>query len=321
MTAPTADFAAIRHLFPESTLGEVSSVTPIRMGLSGAGVYAIVAPTGEYVLRVQGDSFDDSFWTQQLLILRRAADAGIAPPIVHIDEGARAVVSRRIAGVMLKVALAHPAQRAAAITDVVDRLRLLHEVDPTDVAERSGIDFARGLWHAQRVRAGFPSWAADVESTFEKIAATLARDPRRVVSHNDLNPGNVLWDGARSWLVDWEVAGLAHPYGDLAAFVTFLDMDDEHACDLLGRQEQSSIDDVARATFTTLRQLVSIAVGYLFLSMVPDLTLRPAATRADAPTLTDCRNAMRNGGLDLQTPAGRAMYGLAFLRGATGGRE
>ena len=68
-----------------------------------------------------------------------------------------------------------------------------------------------------RSRPGFPSWAASLSPTFDAIAAMLSADPRRVLSHNDVNPMNVLWDGERTWPVDREVAALGHPhYGGLA---------------------------------------------------------------------------------------------------------
>jgi aminoglycoside phosphotransferase (APT) family kinase protein len=298
-------------------LGAVESVTPISMGLSGAGVYAITAANGQYVLRVQGEAANDAFWDQQLIILQRAAKRGIAPPIVHVDEKARAVISARVAGVPLPAALANPAQRGSAIADVVARLRTLHAIDATGIDDRSAVDYGRAVWQAQRGRAAFPAWASDAGPAFDKIATVLARDTRRVVSHNDVNPGNVLWDGTRAWLVDWEVAGLGHPYYDLAAFVTFLGLDAETAHGLLAMQEQSTLDDQARTTFAALRQLVALAVGNVFLSLVPDLTIVPAPTLPDAPTLADCRAEMRQGALDLQTPRGRAMLGLAFLRIAT----
>ena len=284
------------------------------MGLSGAGVYGITSARGEYVLRVQGDGADDAFWSQHIRILRRAAEHGVAPPVAHVDEDARAVISVRVAGVPLAAALADPSQRDRAIADVVERLRALHEIDPGGVTERDGVGFARGVWEWQRRRAGFPPWAADLGSAFDNIAAVLARDTRRVVSHNDVNPGNVLWDGTRTWLVDWEVAGLWHPYYDLAAFATFLAMDAERGYALLALQEGSPVDAAARETFAAMRQLVALAVGSLFLSMVPDLSSITAPTLEEAPTQDECRLAMRRGELDLQTPAGRARYGLAFLR-------
>jgi aminoglycoside phosphotransferase (APT) family kinase protein len=317
VSAPSFDHDVLLRLIPAAAIGEVRVITPIRMGLSGAGVYAVTSARGEYVLRVQGDGVDDDFWSQHIRILRRAAEHGVAPPVVHIDEDERAVISVRVLGVPLGAALADPSQRDRAIADVVARLRALHEIDPTGVAERDGLRFARGVWEQQRRRAGFPQWAADLGSAFDNIGAVLARDSRRVVSHNDVNPGNVLWDGTRTWLVDWEVAGLWHPYYDLAAFTTFLAMEAERGYALLAIQEGSPVDTVARETFAAMRQLVALAVGSLFLSMVPELSSITAPTRAEAPTQDECRLAMRRGELDLQTAAGRARYGLAFLRVAT----
>lgn len=36
-----------------------------------------------------------------------------------------------------------------------------------------------------------------------------------VLGHNDLLPGNILTDGARLWLIDWEYGGLGNPLFDL----------------------------------------------------------------------------------------------------------
>ena len=39
---------------------------------------------------------------------------------------------------------------------------------------------------------------------------------RPVLCHNDLLPANLIDDGRRLWLVDWEYAGAGHPLFDLA---------------------------------------------------------------------------------------------------------
>jgi len=43
-----------------------------------------------------------------------------------------------------------------------------------------------------------------------------------VSSHNDLKPENVLFDGERVWLVDWEAAFLNDRYHDLAMVANFV---------------------------------------------------------------------------------------------------
>jgi aminoglycoside phosphotransferase (APT) family kinase protein len=205
------------------------------------------------------------------------------------------------------------------MTGVVAQLRALHALDATDVPVRDAVAYARGCWEAQRVRPRFPSWAGGLSTALDDIADELARDPRRVFSHNDLNPGNVLWDGARAWLVDWDAAGLNHPFYDLAALAMFLALDDDAAHGLLSLQERAPVDERGRATFALLRRLVALASGLTFLGLVPDLTIVPAPTRGDAPTLQACYAELRAGTLSLQDPKGRAALGLALLRIGTEG--
>ncbi|HEX3345832.1 MAG TPA: phosphotransferase, partial [Polyangiaceae bacterium] len=209
--------------------------------------------------------------------------------------------------------LGDPAQRGPMIASVVDRLRTLHALDPAGVSAGDPVAFAHRALDAGRERPGFPPWARALGPTFDAAAAVLARDTRRVVSHNDVNPVNVLWDGARAWLVDWDVAGLAHPYYDLAVLALFLRLPDETALDLVALHDGAPVDDASRATFCALRQLAGLLCGLTFLTLVEDLTVRPAPALADAPTLGDCYQAMRSGELDMQTPRGRASLGLALL--------
>jgi len=317
MTALDPELAALAAFLPEEYVGAVTRIQPISMGLSGAGVYAVSSTRGELVLRVQPERFGATHWPQQLLILRRAAASGVAPALVHVDEAARAIVSRRVAGVPLPAALADPGQRGAAIASVVAQLRTLHALAAEGVEERDVFAYARGQHATQRARPGFPAWAAPLEPIFAAIAATLARDPRRVVSHNDMNPGNILWDGTRAWLVDWEVAGLAHPFYDLAVLAMFLQLDDAAANGLLAQQEQRPLVDGEAATLAALRRLAALFCGLTFVGLVPDLSLLPAS----APTLTECYAGLRAGKLDLQDARGQGAFALALLQVGTAGRS
>jgi Ser/Thr protein kinase RdoA (MazF antagonist) len=313
MPAPVPDRAALLSFLPEDRVGVVERIEPITLGASGAGVYAVTTSRGAFVLRVQERQIDEGSFAQQLRILGRAVDAGIAPAVLYVDEAARAVVSVRVPGVPIAAALADPAQRGPVLASVVDRLRTLHALDRSGVAERDPLVFTRAAWEAGKRRTGFPPWAASLEPTLDAIASTLKGDLRRVVSHNDVNPVNVLWDGTRAWIVDWEVAALGHPYFDLAALALFLRLGDDVALDLIARHDGAPVDERSHATFRALRQLTALLCGLTFLGLVDDLDVRPAPTLADAPSLGDCYAAMRAGELDLQSPRGRASIGLALL--------
>ncbi len=306
---PAEDRAAVARYLPEELAGQVEAVRFLSSGLSGAGVYRVTTAGGELVLRVQPEHGHGD-WSQQLLVMQRAAERGVAPAILHVDRQARAVVSRLVAGAPLPAALADPAQRGPAIASLVGQLRALHALDPAGVSERDSIAWARELYQAQRARPGFPVWAARLDPAIEEAAAALARDRRRVVSHNDVNPGNVMWDGTRVWLVDWEVAGLAHPFYDLAALALFLQLDEVVAHALLAQQEERELDAGERATFAALRRLAALLCGLTLAGLVPDLAALPEL----APTLGEFYGELRAGRIDITAPRGRGAFALALLR-------
>jgi aminoglycoside phosphotransferase (APT) family kinase protein len=223
------------------------------------------------------------------------------------------VVTARVAGVPLPAALAAPDQRARALASVVDRLKAVHALDPSGLAVSDPLGHARESWQRNRARPGFPAWAEDLGGSFDGIAATLAQDSRQAFSHNDVNPMNVIWDGEKTWLLDWDVAGIGHPLYDLATVAMFLRLDDAAALELCSRHDGEPFDARGRATFRALRRLVAHLCGLTFLGMADDLRTVAAPTRGDAPSLADCYAAMRAGQLDLRDARGRATFGLALL--------
>jgi thiamine kinase-like enzyme len=205
--------------------------------------------------------------------------------------------------------LGDPTQRYAVLESVVEQLRLLHGLETSGVTERNPATYARDVAQAQRARPGFPSWAGGLDVTITAAAGVFANDARRVVSHNDVNPTNIIWDGKRAWLVDWDIAGLGHPHYDLATLAMFLNLDDETTLGWIARHDREPPDATTRANFAALRRLSALLCGLMFLSLVPDLSIA-----SEKPsTLFECRAAMRAGLLDLQTAQGRARFGLALL--------
>ncbi len=99
-----------REPFP-AHLGEISDVTRIAGGMSGAVVYAVTATSGKFVLRTERDR---NSWNQAITLQRLASDAGIAPTLVAIDERSATSISVLIEGMPFAVAAGQPAHRSAA---------------------------------------------------------------------------------------------------------------------------------------------------------------------------------------------------------------
>ncbi|HZJ65312.1 MAG TPA: phosphotransferase [Kofleriaceae bacterium] len=302
-----------REVFP-AHLGEICDVGRIAGGLSGADVYTVTSATGAFVLRIQGEQ--RAAWSRTIALQRLASDAGVAPRLAWVDEARAISVSVKIDGVPFAVAVGDPAQRAAALMSVTEALARLHGIplDPALVPPLDLLAVSRAIWASQRRRPGFPAWAAALENRLEAACAIAARDERRVFSHNDLNPMNMLWDGQRVWLLDWDTAGAAHPYMDLATLSNFLNLPDGDALGLLAAQERAPIDGAGREMLAAYRELSRIVYGSVFLKLVPDLAAITFASRAETLTLADCYARMAAGTLSPYEPGGQAMIAVALFK-------
>ena len=206
--------------------------------------------------------------------------------------------------------------RRLAIASVVETLARLHRLPAAGFAAADPIAAARALWREQTTKPGFPAWASPAARLIDRAATLLDADPRRVPSHNDMNPTNVLWDGVRAWLVDWDASGLTHPYYDLAVLSMFLRLDDAVALDLLARQEDASISPEQADTFRALRRLGAILCGTMFFRLAGDLTSVVPQHLDETPTLLQFYARLRSGELALRSPFGQATFGAAMLKEA-----
>lgn len=163
-------------------------------------------------------------------------------------------------------------------------------------------------------RAGFLAWATPLGAVIDAGIEALENDKRRVFSHNDVNPANLIWDGAQVWMVDWEGAALAHPYLDLATFAVFLNLSDDDAIGLLAIQEGQAINTKQQATFILLRNLARVFYGAVLFSLIPDLAEIRFQSREETPTLSECYVRLARGELDLKTSFGQGLLAAAILR-------
>lgn len=296
--------------FPAERFGAVKSVTPVSGGLSGAGVFAVTTEAGEFFLRRNAPG-QDGFGTM-LAAQRLAAKAGVAPGVIFADETIGVVVTEKAPGIPIGAALAQPDVRPRALRGVAETLARLHAIAAPDLPPFDPA-LAHDIWDGQASRDGFPQWARPLGAFIAAGDDALAGDPRRVFGHNDVNPANLIWDGAQVWMVDWERAALAHPYMDLAIFSLFAILSDEDALALLSLQEGSVIEVEQRRIFLLLRNYIRAVYGAVFLRLIPDLTAITFRPRDKTATLAECYGLLGKGALDLGTPAGQALFGAAIL--------
>lgn len=131
------------------------------------------------------------------------------------------------------------------------------------------------------------------------------------------NPTNLIYDGERLLLLDWDAAGPNDPFYDLAAVAVFLRMDDATCAQLIALHDQAPVVAQLPARFLYLRRLVAALCGSLFLRVAR--TGGHAGARSDeafdlAPTLGDVYERMRSGAINARTHDGQWQFGQALLK-------
>jgi aminoglycoside phosphotransferase (APT) family kinase protein len=288
----------------------IDSITPIPGGVSGALVYQVVVGSRRYVLRMEGDA-SPLRNPHQYAAMRIAADAGIAPRLYHVDDTARVAVMDFIVEQPLSTYPGGPRALAQALGDMLRSLqatpRFGRFIDYPDAVTR--------LWaHVCRTGLFAPGVLDAHTQRLTNIRNAYLWDPEQSVSsHNDILPRNLLFDGARLWLVDWESAYCNDPVVDMATmldnFAPSLDLEEVLMQAWLGR----SPDDALRERLAQMRALTRLFyAGVQFSAVAAGARLAPD-TDLSAPTLAELQQALRDGRLAPDALETRHLLGKMYL--------
>jgi thiamine kinase-like enzyme len=252
VTSPDELAAVVGRVWPEG----IDSVEQLGGGITNHN-FKVVAGGEAFVLRVGGAK------TELLGIDRRierdasiaAAELGIAPDVVAFVEPEGHLVTRFIEGEVGQ----------AGVEDVATLLRQLHGGRPIpgrfdvlgvvdDYAETA---VARG--------AELPARFERARATGGAIADRLGARPL-APCHNDLLAANFITGGGRTWIVDWEYAGMGDPAFDLANYAVNNGLDGDGDDALLAAYGSDELDvhvlqrflsDFREAMWGVLQQAIS----------------------------------------------------------------
>lgn len=295
------------HLRTSST-----KIERIAQGMSGAGVYRVEAAGKTYVLKVSPKDHVDEF-RRKLEIRHLVAQAGVAPRVVYSDEHKRAVLSEFIVDKGFVALWWDPNKRASAIDKLGKTLRAVHDVmAPATTTENDPRGLLTMMWSGL---AGFTLPDFVGEAVRDILAKEVPESDRPdVLSHNDVNPTNLAYDGARLVLLDWDTAGRNEPLYDLAAIAMFMRMDDATCKQLIAAHDGKPCSELP-ARFVYDRQLVGVLCGVGMLRTARQAGHAGAdGEPASTPSLAEFYQKLRTGAVNVGTPDGQWAFGLALVK-------
>ena len=306
---------SVKACLPASLRRPTTTITPMGGGPSGADVYRVDADGHSYVLKIAGKDEPLEEWRLKRLIQQAAARSGLAPEVVHVDETHRAVLSEFVVDRSFPALLVNPGTRESAVALLGETLRRAHDLGvPSELDSKDPLQLLAGVWKDLVQNPALPGFVGDsVERMLSEEVPPSER--ANVLSHNDVNPGNLVFDGERLLLVDWEVVGANDPFYDLAAIAVFFRMDDQTCLRLISAHDGEPVSSL-HPRFLYNRRLVAVLCGAVFLHIACKGGYVPAKeeTLESALSLGDFYQRLGAGALSIGTPEGQWRFGLALAK-------
>jgi thiamine kinase-like enzyme len=241
---------------------------PLAGGLSNE-IWKVTDDAGVHVVRFGADDpFHHVDRAREAMTARAAHDAGFAPAVEHVAPGV----------MVTQFVTARTWDAADVRSRSAIRRTLLRRFHVAMGQRVSGTASLFWVFHvvrdyARTLRSGNSACSNDLPRLLALNAALEGTQPPLpiVFGHNDLLPANILDDGARLWLIDYEYAGFSTAMFDLAGAASNAQMDDVQATHLLTAYFGTPPDITLRRAFDAM-QVASLLRESMW-AMVSDLHL------------------------------------------------
>jgi len=290
----------------------ITNLTPIVGGVSGASITRFEMGGRSYVLRLEPERIALEHRQRGFLCMTSAAGIGAAPAVHYANPVAGVAIMDFIASTPLTQYPGGAPALAHALGLLMAHVR---ETAPFPFLGNYPDVIATLLSGLGRLGLLAPASLDPLRQALDRIQAVLRWDREALVSsHNDPNPRNILFDGVRLWLIDWELASLNDPLVDLAILTNELADTPELEATLLQGYFGAEPSKAVLDRMAAIRLLVRLFYGCIVLDAfgaAPRPHLDPTLI---STTPGGFRAAVSDGRLKSGAPETAFAFGLMSLR-------
>ncbi len=259
--------AVTRGLREAFGLTAFEDIRRLTRGHTSSLVFRIVVRGSPFLLKIIMRTDDP---TRHFTCMKAAAEAGLAPHVWYTSIEDRIAITDFVE--------AAPFPVTDALVRIPAALRTLHALPPFPgvlnhlntscmflINKGTAVDGFIQRFQAANILPEGES--EELLARYAQLAAVYPRhDPDMVSSHNDLfKPDNILFDGHRVWLVDWEAAFLNDRYADLAVVANLVVTNDAEERVYLQEYFGQPPDQYQLARFFLMQQVAHIFYAMVFL--------------------------------------------------------
>jgi hypothetical protein len=299
--------AVTRGLREAFGVTEFEDIARITGGHTSSLVFRVIVRGSPYLLKIITRAEDP---TRHYTSMKAAAEAGVAPRVWHTNIEDKISITDFVE--------AEPLPASERLVRLPALLRTLHALPPFGRAPfNTSCTFLINKGPAldgflQKFQAANILPKAESEEFFARYAELAAvyphDDAEMVSSHNDVfKPDNILFDGQRVWLVDWEAAFLNDRYADLAAVANHVVRDDEEELVYLQEYFGAAPDRYQLARFHLMQQISHLFYTMAFLHL--GAMGKPIDWSGTVPEFRDYHRRMWAGEVDLADKDVKIVYG------------
>jgi len=294
----TAVFRGLRKAFGATAIEDIRRMTK---GLSSDLVFRIVVQGSPFLLRIMTRIDERNDPVRQFTCMNAAAEAGLAPRVRYTNTEDGISITDFVE------AMPFPATQALAQLPVT--LRRLHALPQFPKAFNYVTAHNGFIWRFRAASLLPTSEIEEVFSRYDQICAAYPRlDSDMVPCHMDLKPENIVFDGQRIWLVDWQAAFVNDRYFDLAVAANFLVTNDTDEQIYLEKYFGQPPDKYQRAKFFLMRQVIHMFYAAVFLLL--GSAGKPVNQTENLPSFAGFHRRIWAGEVNLADNDPKIVYGM-----------